>query len=236
MLLYLRFALSGLWFGFAVTINCIYFLFRPFHVYNNFLVSRAAFPPILRIAGVKVIYENREELEKHHPCIFTCNHQSSFDIVTMGHLCPKRTFVIGKKSLLYIPFFGWAFFLGGNYYINRKDLEKAVGVLQKAEMGFKENRSVILFPEGTRSKGKGLSSFKKGAFYMSLNSGRPIVPIVIEDYAHLKFNSLRAGDLRIRVLPAVYPNEHNFANVEDYIAFMHGQYLATLDEFKKDRS
>lgn len=85
------------------------------------------------------------------------------------------TVSIGKRSLVYIPLFGWLYWLSGNILIDRKNKSKARDTLSVAIKKIIERRiSVWVFPEGTRSYGRGLLPFKTGAFRIAQDADEPI--------------------------------------------------------------
>jgi 1-acyl-sn-glycerol-3-phosphate acyltransferase len=88
--------------------------------------------------------------------------------------------MIFKKELARIPFFGWQLYLGPYVVVDRKDPKAAMKSLQRAKWVMDNKKiSVLVFPEGTRSKTGEVQAFKRGAFYLAAHSGYPIVPITI---------------------------------------------------------
>ncbi|NAW65242.1 1-acylglycerol-3-phosphate O-acyltransferase, partial [Photobacterium halotolerans] len=112
--------------------------------------------------------------------VYISNHQNVFDFVTSPGMVRPRTVSIGKKSLLWIPFFGPLYWITGNILIDRENKAKARDTIkQVADTIHERNLSVWMYPEGTRSKGRGLLPFKTGAFRMAIEAGVPIVPMVV---------------------------------------------------------
>lgn len=158
--------------------------------------------------GLRVRVVGRERMLQQRPCVYVANHQSSYDVPVLAELYPPDTVVIGKKELLWIPFFGWLFKVTGNVLIDRKDNPSAVGRLREAEIAILERRvSVWIFPEGTRGRVPGqLLPFKKGAFYMAVAAGVPIVPVVVSPLKPVfdpERRRLRPGTVEVRVLEPV---------------------------------
>jgi len=163
---------------------------------------------VLRIAGITVVIEGFENLTQNQPCIYVANHQSAMDLATFGLIYPKRTVVIGKKEIRWIPFFGIFFLASGNILLDRQRRGKAFASLKKAVDAIRERHvSIWIFPEGTRNpKGEGLLPFKKGAFHMAIQSQVPIVPIVsgpLWPLIHWSDKVMRRGQVRIHVLPPI---------------------------------
>jgi 1-acyl-sn-glycerol-3-phosphate acyltransferase len=143
---------------------------------------------------------------KDHVCLFqiTSTIETFFIIAQM---VPKRTVSIGKKVIRLFPIFGQLYWLSGNILINRKKKKSAKGVMSNAaqEMN-RRNLSVWIMAEGTRSKGRGILPFKKGAFFTAIQAKRPIVPIAISQY-HKTLDTSRwnSGKVIMQVLPP-YPH------------------------------
>ncbi|MBN1548643.1 MAG: 1-acyl-sn-glycerol-3-phosphate acyltransferase [Syntrophaceae bacterium] len=134
---------------------------------------------LLRLAGVKVHVIGRENILQNEPRIFMANHQSDFDIFTvLGHI-PGEFRWIAKEDLFRIPVFGRAMRAAGYIPIDRGNHEKAMDSIVKAAGKIRENRSVMSFPEGTRSLDGTIGSFKPGMFHLAMQAQVPIVPITI---------------------------------------------------------
>jgi len=107
------------------------------------------------------------------------NHQSNFDIpVALAHL-PFKFRWVAKAELFKIPIFGYAMHRIGHINIDRSNRRAAFKSLKKAAKNIREGVSVLIYPEGTRSKDGNIRPFKKGGFVLALESGVPIVPVII---------------------------------------------------------
>lgn len=230
MLKLLRITLLLLWFAFSTTLFSLFFLFRPKHPLNAYLVTHYVCGIGLKILGIKLSFENPEALYADTPCVYIGNHQDNIDVFVYGSVFPKYTFVVGKKSLRWLPFFGWAYALSGNLYIDRTNRDKAISTMSATEEVIRsEKRSLFVFPEGTRSKGKGLAPFKKGAFHVALNTGRPIVGIVASHY-DFDLNRWSPGSVHMKVLPPYYIQ--SAASLEQDIERIRNKFVA----FQKDKN
>jgi lysophosphatidate acyltransferase len=174
---------------------------------NNFHFARLYGPVARWIMGIRVIIEGEENLQIR-PAIYVVNHQSGLDMTTLTAAFPRGAVVIGKKELRRIPVFGILFEACGNILIDRKDRANALSGLNAAVEAMKaRNLSAWIFPEGTRNaSGDGLLPFKKGAFYMAVQAGAPVVPIVCSRVNHLvsfeeKYS--RSGTVVIRALAPI---------------------------------
>ena len=134
---------------------------------------------LLLISNTKVEVIGRENILKGKPQIFMANHQSDFDIlIALAHI-PGQFRWIAKKELFHIPVFGAAMKNAGYIEIDRQNHEKAMQSLDEAALRIREGKSVMSFPEGTRSNNGEIKDFKQGIFHLAIKSGVPIVPVSI---------------------------------------------------------
>lgn len=121
----------------------------------------------------------REHIKKKQSYIVVSNHQSHYDIfVLYGWLGIDLKWVI-KKELRRVPVFGYAAEKGGNVLIDRSNPKEAYADLERARSRITGGTSLIILPEGTRSRDGSLGEFKKGAFQIALDLGLPILPVSI---------------------------------------------------------
>lgn len=134
---------------------------------------------LLAICRTKVQVIGGENILRGKPQVFMCNHQSDFDIFIALACVPGQFRWIAKKELFTIPVFGQAMKSAGYIEIDRQNHEKALQSLDLAALRIREGKSVMTFPEGTRSHNGEIKAFKPGTFYLAIQSGVPIVPISI---------------------------------------------------------
>ena len=150
---------------------------------------------ILIISGVRVKVTGLENIDRKAVYVFASNHSSQLDITALQWGVPNRLSMIFKKELARIPFFGWQLYLGPYVVIDRKDPQAAIKSLKKAKWVMDNKKiSILVFPEGTRSKTGEVQSFKRGAFYLAAHSGYPIVPITINGTSKI----MPKGTFRLR--------------------------------------
>lgn len=134
---------------------------------------------VLRGAGVKPVIRNAELLGRDRGQILVSNHQSWFDVFALAAALPVRFSFVGKKELSRIPFLGQAWEKVGHIAIDRSDHKAAIQSLQRVDEQFRTGRTIVMFPEGTRSPTGELARFKKGAFVMAIKSQVPVVPVAV---------------------------------------------------------
>jgi 1-acyl-sn-glycerol-3-phosphate acyltransferase len=135
---------------------------------------------VLRTAGVRLKVSGLDRLEKNRPYIFIANHQSHIDIPILVQSLPGfQLRWIAKKTLAYVPFFGWALRASRHILIDRADRAAAMSSLTKARKKLAAGISVVIFPEGTRGVRGRLGRFKRGAFLLAIKTKTPIVPVTI---------------------------------------------------------
>lgn len=168
------------------------------------------------------------------PAIYVGNHQNNFDMITISRMVRPRTVSVGKKSLIWIPFFGLLYWASGNIFLDRNNRTKAQGTMNAlAKRINKEQLSIWVFPEGTRSRGRGLLPFKTGAFHVSIASGVPIVPVVCSTtHKKVKWNRWHNGKVICEELAPIDTRQFQRENVRELAQYCHDlmeKRIAELD-------
>lgn len=133
------------------------------------------------ITPMIVTVENRENIDKRQSYVVVANHQSGYDIfVLYGYLGIDFKWVM-KKELRKAPGIGWASEKVGHIFIDRSSPRAAIKSIEAAKKNLKNGTSVVIFPEGTRSKSNIMGKFKKGAFKIAFELGLPVLPVTIKD-------------------------------------------------------
>ena len=161
---------------------------------------------ISRLAGVTVSVTGRENIPADTAVVFTPNHQGNYDIPLMLTQLDAPHALIAKIELKKIPLVRTWMTLLGCVFLDRKNPRQAVTALADAGKVLQAGHSMIVFPEGTRSKGGPMGEFKSGAFKMACKAKAPIVPIVIDgSYKIMEANGnlMRPAHVNITILPPV---------------------------------
>lgn len=163
---------------------------------------------LLKLAGVTVTVEGKENIPTDGPCVFVGNHRSYYDIPLMLTQLDAPHALVSKKEVEKIPLVrGWMRLLHC-VFLDREDARKAMASLNEAIENVKKGYSVVIFPEGTRNKGEegSLLEFKGGAFRIATKTKAPIVPVAITGSRDIMENNgmwMKPAHVTIRILPAI---------------------------------
>ena len=139
---------------------------------------------ILTTSGVRVAIRGVERLEPGRTYVFVANHQSIYDIPILFWSLPYQLRIIAKASLGSIPFIGWHLRRTGHMLVDRTR-PTPTRVIGWASRLTSNGLSLIVFPEGTRSRDGRVARFKGGSFYVALEAGLPVVPISVVGSRHV---------------------------------------------------
>lgn len=212
----------------------IYCLFSPRNGKNVYKVSHyfGKYSDFLGIKSIERIYPG---IDEKMPCVFIANHQNNYDVIFGCRIVRPNTVTVGKKSLAFIPFWGQLYWLSGNILIDRNNKQKARAAIQQVVHNIKERGiSIWMFPEGTRSQGRGLLPFKTGAFHAAVEAGIPIVPICIST-THNKIDLNRKNNSAV-IIEMLAPIEtqnlgkENVRELADHCHQLMAQKIAELDK------
>ena len=221
----LRFVLGFTWLTFwsilCMTLMVLALPFRTLRIRIGNFCGKMIGPFITRIIGTKLINPDRLKLKNSGPAIYVTNHTSSLDIFISMAICPYGGCGVGKKEVVRIPFFGWAYWLSGHLLIDRRNREKAVTSMNKLSKFVNDKKlSIWIWPEGTRSMDGKLIPFKKGFVHLALATGLPIVPVIFHG-AHKRWPAktmqFYPGEVRVEVLEPISTDSWTKDTLEDHI-------------------
>jgi 1-acyl-sn-glycerol-3-phosphate acyltransferase len=160
-----------------------------------------------RILGIKVEVAGLDRIPRRTPSVFMPNHGSFLDGPLVMMLIPGTPRVILKKPVLRIPVVGMGMRHVGFVPVDRKGAEGGKKSIAQAAALMKERGySYLIFPEGTRTRNGGLQAFRRGGFFLALESGAPIVPVSIRGTRELMPKGqwfARRGTVRVTFHEAV---------------------------------
>jgi 1-acyl-sn-glycerol-3-phosphate acyltransferase len=132
---------------------------------------------LLWMNGIPARIEISQEAAALPQAIYMSNHESGIDILLLLLAIPQDVRFLAKRELFFIPFMGWSMWLAGFVPVDRRRTDKAKDVLSDLDRRLVSGISILVFPEGTRSRDGTVGSFKKSGFLTALKSGVPIVPV-----------------------------------------------------------
>lgn len=132
---------------------------------------------ILKTTGVRVTLRGLERVPVTGSFVFAANHQSIYDIPIIFASLPYQLRIIAKASLGHFPFLGWHLRRSGHLLVDRS--KPGAGIVKRMAGLIAGSRSLIVFPEGTRSPDGGVGVFKAGTFVVAVDTGLPIVPVSV---------------------------------------------------------
>lgn len=134
---------------------------------------------LLAAAGVRVRVGHEVAIDPARGYLVMANHASYFDVVAMLAVLPGQYRFVAKRSLFFIPIFGWSLWAGGFVPVDREDKSKAREVWKAAKDRLERGASVLFYPEGTRSPDGRVHPFQRGAFLVAMQTKAPILPVGI---------------------------------------------------------
>ena len=136
---------------------------------------------IFKTMNINVRVIGLDKLDRNADYIFAPNHASSLDIPLILGFLPFWIVPISKIELKWIPFLGWAMQAAGHVFVDRRDHEKAMGSIAKIKNSLIKNpRSILIFPEGSRTNDGKVNQFKTGGLSIGISTKISIVPIAID--------------------------------------------------------
>jgi 1-acyl-sn-glycerol-3-phosphate acyltransferase len=138
---------------------------------------------ILATTGVRVDVRQCASLDPAASYIFASNHQSIYDIPIIFASLPRQLRIVAKASLGRFPFLGWHLKWTGHLLVDRE--RPGPAILKKMAHLVRDGASLIVFPEGTRSRDGQVAPFKGGLFLLAIESGMPVVPVSVTGSRHV---------------------------------------------------
>ena len=175
----------------------------------------------------------RENIDHRKAYVIVCNHQSLLDIPVIFRLFLPFKWV-AKSSLFKIPMIGWNIWLNRSVKIERGNVRSQRKMLVNCARHIRNGSSVMIFPEGTRSRNGILRKFKEGAFLIALQEKTDIVPMVINDsYKALPEKGImprRKQKVKLNVLPPVPYESFKDMNVSQLTEHIRSIIAGELDQ------
>lgn len=129
-------------------------------------------------SGAELEIEGIENIPEE-PVLFVSNHRSYFDILVLHTTSMKRPGFVAKAEMLHYPLLSWWMKNICCLFLDRKDLRSGMQMIKDGAQLIKEGHSMVIFPEGTRSKQEGMLPFKEGSLKMAEKANCPVVPVTL---------------------------------------------------------
>ena len=182
----------------------------------------------------KAKIHNKDKVNFDETYVIASNHQSLSDIVMLTGLQPLQFKYVSKKAINYIPLLGWIMSMASYVLLDRKDPKSQFKMMRTCEKYLKNNISVAIFPEGTRSKNGKLGRFKDGASLLSKTTNKPILPICMvgNNYSMPKKGFIWSKKVKMDmyVLDPIYPI--NFTTTKELTNAVKDAISKKLEEFE----
>ncbi len=185
----------------------------------------------LKACGAKVKVRGLENLNPQKSYVFISNHRSYLDTATLFAYTGRRIGLVAKKELLKVPILGQGMGFVNIIAIDRSNPERAIESMKKARKVMDDGYSFGVFVEGTRALPGELLPFKKGAFYLALQTDAPIVPVAIKntDYLMGKDNGMAdAGTIEMVFLPPIETKNLTETDLTDLLKKVRGAIAEEL--------
>ncbi|MDG1932884.1 MAG: HAD-IB family hydrolase [Luminiphilus sp.] len=186
------------------------------------------------LIGLDLDVRGREHLWKRRPAIFMFNHQSNADMLIMASLVRRDIVGVGKRELKNLPVIGPLMGASGVVFIDRSDRKAAIETMKPLVHAMQEEgKSLVIAPEGTRAPTRKLGAFKKGGFHVAIQSGIPIVPVVIHNSGDISPKGdriFRSGTVQVDVLPALDTTSWSIQTIDEHVAAVRNLFLHTLGQ------
>ena len=199
------------------------FVFFPFYMvcfiisdpqktrYHRFL-SQIWMRFFLTLSGCTFKVTGKEVFDGLENAVVVCNHNSLIDIPVSTPFLARANKTIAKKSFVYVPLFGWIYQFA-SVIVDRKNNQSRRESYEEMKRVLNNGLDMLIYPEGTRNKTDNpLKSFFDGAFRLSVDTGKPIVPVVILNTKKIlpakPILYLKPGKIILNILPAISPVGH----------------------------
>jgi 1-acyl-sn-glycerol-3-phosphate acyltransferase len=164
------------------------------------------------------------------------NHQSDFDILIFLAYIPVQFRWIAKKELFSIPVFGAAMRSAGYIEIDRSNREKSLQSHDEAALRIRKGKSIMTFPEGTRSRNGEIKPFKHGIFHLAITSGVPIFPVsIVGSGKIMSKRSLRinAGQIKLIIGKPVEVQNFDIEKRYELIETVRNEIIKNYNDWKE---
>lgn len=162
---------------------------------------------VLNYVGAKIDVVGRENIPQG-ACLYVANHQGFFDIPIIVESVGSSLGFIAKKELLKFKVLTYWMNQMHCILMDRSNIRESMKAINEGVENLKNGYSMVIFPEGTRSKGPSIGEFKKGSLKLALKSGVPIVPVAIDGSYKLREGNekskIKPGEVKVTICKPIY--------------------------------
>lgn len=175
-----------------------------------------------RICGIRYRVLGSENIPRE-PCIVLAKHESAWETLAFQVILPPQVWVV-KRSLLWVPFFGWGLAMLSPIAIDRKAGPRALNqMLQQGRERLRQGFSIVIFPEGARSAPGARATYQAGGAWLALQTGAPVLPVAHNAGTYWARNAFlkRPGLITVSIGPLMLAEGHKagalMQNIEQWI-------------------
>lgn len=165
---------------------------------------------VIKAIGADITVSGLENIPKE-PCLFVSNHQGFLDIPIIISVINRTVGFIAKKEIQKVKIISYWMKQINCIFIDRSNIRASVKSINEGAKTIKDGHSMIIFPEGTRSRGPKMGNFKKGSLKLALKSMSPIVPIALDGSYKLRegnpHGNLKSGSVKVTICNPIYPKD-----------------------------
>lgn len=177
----------------------------------------------VKALGFELICEGAEQLPKQGPILFVSNHQGTLDPAPIVASCPLPMAFVSKKENETLPLLGRLALMIGTIHFNRDTREGNVHMLRESARRLKQRKNLLIFPEGTRSKGDKMNEFKMGSLQPAYMGKAAIVPITLQHCYALDERHTTVKTIKVIYGKAIPYEEYRSQKQEDVLKQLHDE-------------
>ncbi|WP_042355356.1 lysophospholipid acyltransferase family protein [Bacillus rubiinfantis] len=186
---------------------------------------------IMRITGSQITVEGEERIPSG-PVVLVSNHEGDFDVPVLLGFIKKPFGFVSKIEVKKVPIISAWMEAINCVFLDRSDRRQAVKSIREGIDLIKHGHSMIIFPEGTRSKGGPVAEFKSGSLKLAKEAGVPLVPISIKGTANVfeKNNRLiRPAHIHVIVGEPIFPDNYSEKNLKELTTEVRNTIVVNLE-------
>jgi 1-acyl-sn-glycerol-3-phosphate acyltransferase len=179
---------------------------------------------LVKLTGSSIEVRGRENLPESGPFVIVSNHQGNFDIPILLGFLNRPIGFISKIEVKKLPIVrDWMVYMNC-VFLDRQDRRQAIKAINQGAENIKKGTSIVIFPEGTRSKGMEMNPFKSGSFKLAQKAEATIVPIAINgSYKIMEKNGnrIKPASVTVTILPNIQPEVYQQKDLKELALEVH---------------